>query len=596
MRMTRMFPPTLRDDPSGAEAISHRLLLRAGFITQVSSGVYALQYMGLRVLEKVRRIVREEMNAIGCLEIDMPILQPQELWEESHRWTPYELKDEMFQTEIRPKKKDGLAPTAEDEEESGPVKKYALAPTAEEVVTFLARTYLKSYRQLPLTLYQFKTKFRKEKRARFGMVRTREFEMKDAYSFDIGEEGMRRSYQAQRDAYGRAFRRMGFDPLLSVDADSGAIGGQGSAEFMALTDDGEDTLIVCRECNYGANQEKAVSRISANDGAVMRLMRKEYTPEVKSIGDLQGFFPEISAQEMAKTIIYAADEKPVAVVIRGDRNVNEVKLRNKTGAVILGLADDETILSVTGAPKGFAGPIGLQEGTPIYFDRSVQGLRNFLCGCNEENYHLLDVNFGENVPEPTEYHDLDSACAGDGCPQCEEGVLEEAHGIELGHVFMLQQRYSKDSEMGLKVLNEEGLATTVWMGCYGIGTTRCVQAIVEQPAWRDENGIIWPRSLAPFEVVIVATDYKDEAIRAVSDELHDGLASAGIEVVLDDRPDRFGVKVTDADLIGYPVKVIVGRGARDGVVELVDRKTKVKRVVPVGDVRQTVLEWRKEVK
>ena len=353
--------------------------------------------------------------------------------------------------------------------------------------------------------------------------------------------------------------------------------------------------MVCLKCNQGANQEKAVSRISANDSDVpSRPMRKEYTPDVRSIEDLQVFFPEISAEKMAKTIIYVADEKPVAVVIRGDRQVNKVKLGNKVGATVVELADEETILKVTGAPVGFAGPIGLQEGVTVYFDKSLQGLKNFLCGCNEKDHHLLDVNFGEDVPEPSEYHDLHNASVGDACANCDEGVLEEVHGIELGHVFMLQQKYSRD--MKVTVLDDKGVVITPWMGCYGIGTTRCVQAIIEQPAWRDDNGIIWPRSIAPFEVVVVATNYSNETIREVSEGLYNELASAGIEVVIDDRNDGFGVKVKDADLIGYPVKVIVGRGAQEGTVELVDRKTKVKRVVPIQEVQKTIVEWRKEVK
>ncbi len=574
MRATKMFPPTLRDEPRDAEAISHKLLLRGGFITQISSGVYVLQPLGLRVLQKVRKIVREEMDKIGCLEIDMPILQPKELWDQSKRWELYEKKGIMFETKIGS-------------------SIYGLSPTAEEVVTSIAARFLMSYRQLPLTLYQIKTKFRKEERARFGMIRGREFEMKDAYSFDRDEEGMRRSFQDQRGAYERAFRRMGFDPLLPVEADSGAIGGKGSAEFMAVTESGEDTLITCPSCHYGANREKAASVITQNENMPLCPMHKEYTPDAKTVDDLVALFPELSAARMAKTIIYLADKKPVAVVMRGDRDINDVKLQNKLGVTNLELADPETILRVSGAPVGFAGPIGPLQGIPIYFDESVRGLRNFLCGCNEKGYHLLDVNFGRDLPEPEEYHDLQNARVGDHCAQCTEGVLEEVHGIELGHVFMLQQGYAKS--MDLTVLGENGEAITPWMGCYGIGTTRCVQAIIEQPAWRDENGMIWPRSIAPYEVVIVPTNLRDREVKELAERLYKELTWVGIEVVLDDRDDGFGIKIKDADLIGYPSKVIVGRQAKEGRVEMIDRKTGVKFFRTREDVISQIKQWRKEV-
>lgn len=569
-----MFPPTLRDEPRDAEAISHKLLLRGGFISQVSSGVYVLQPLGLRVLKKVRRIVRDEMDRIGCLEIDMPILQPKELWEQTKRWALYEQKGIMFETKIGS-------------------NVYGLSPTAEEVVTSLAAQYLMSYRQLPVTLYQIKTKFRKEDRARFGMIRSREFEMKDAYSFDRDEEGMRRSFQDQRGAYERAFRRMGFDPLLPVEADSGTIGGKGSAEFMAVTESGEDTLIICTSCNYGANREKATSRITPNPDLALRPMHKEHTPDARTVEDLRVLFPELSEARMAKTIIYLADGKPVAVVMRGDREINNVKLQNRLNAIKLDLADPDTIAEVSGAPVGFAGPIGMRQEIPIYFDESVRGIKNFLCGCNQEGYHLLDVNFDSNLREPEEYHDFQNARAGDSCTQCESGVLEEVHGIELGHVFMLQQEYAR--YMNLTVLDEHGTPITPWMGCYGIGTTRCVQAIIEQPAWRDENGMIWPRSIAPYEAVVVPTNLKDRTVKDLSEALYKELMWAGIEVVLDDRADGFGVKIKDADLIGYPSKVIVGRRAGEGIVEMIDRKTGISFPRRREDVVGQIREWRKEV-
>lgn len=561
----------MREVPSEASAVSHQLLVRAGFIRQVTGGIYVLLTMALRVLQKIDLIVREEMANIDAQEISMPILQPRELWEQTGRWARYERDDVMFQTTVGS-------------------SQLGLSPTAEEVVTWLAANGIHSHRQLPLTLYQIGPKFRKEMRPRFGLVRGREFEMKDAYSFDIDEAGMNKSFADEMGAYERIFQRIGFNPLLMVQADSGAIGGSGSAEFMAVTDSGEDTLIVCRDCGYGANREKAVCRITTNYIEDLCPMRKEPTPGIRTVEELEKFFG-LTAAQMMKTIIYLADNEPIAVCMRGDREINEVKLKNMLGCATLGLADEATILEVSGAPVGFAGPINMKKKVRVFYDQSVVGLHNFLCGCNEFDMHLLDVNFGRDLPVPEKYYDLHNATVGDGCANCEGGLLKETHGIELGHIFKLQKGYSE--KMNVSFTGSKGEQVVPWMGCYGIGTSRCVQAIIEQPAWHDDKGMIWPRAIAPYEVVVVPVNYKDPDMQRIAERVYAALTSAKIEVVIDDRDAKFGEKITDADLIGYPTKIIVGRDAKNGLVEVVDRKTGTKDLKMVNYIVDTVRDWRK---
>ncbi len=579
MLASKMFPKTLRDTPKGAEIISHQLLVRAGFISMVGAGIPVIQHMGLRVLKKIDAIVRQEMDAIGCLEQSMPILHPRELWELTGRWAKYQKSGTMFTIRAKNNEPDnGL---------------YGLSPTAEEIVVYEAANMLQSSQQLPLTLYQIGPKFRDEARPRYGLIRGREFEMFDAYSFDTDTAGMDASFEAQRKAYQKIFERMGLVHMLAVEADSGAIGGTGSVEFMAIADKGEDTLLHCRKCGYGGNREKASSRIAANPDMPLELMHKEYTPKSMTVKDLVALFPKLSASLMVKTIIYVADGTPLAVCIRGDREINEVKLRNLRGCETLELADERTILEVTGAPVGFAGPIGLKKNIQIVFDESVQGMQNFLCGCNEQDYHLLDVNIGVDLPGPGWYVPLNNAQEGDGCPKC-DGILEERRGIELGHIFKLQTVYSKTERQVVQVHGHDGQLIVPMMGCYGIGTTRCLQAAIEQDGGHDEHGMIWPRSIAPYEVVIVPTNYEDLDIKCVAEDLYAKYTRGGIEVVLDDRIARFGEKMVDAELIGYPTIIVVGRGAKDKMVEMIDRKTgKKEERVSTERTRAVVAEWRK---
>ncbi len=576
MLYSEMFPRTLRDNPKGAEIVSHQLLIRAGFITMIAAGIPVIQHLGLRVLRKIDQIIRQEMDAIGCIEQQMPILHPRELWELTGRWDKYQKSGTMFTIRANNNQPDnGL---------------YGLSPTAEEIVVYQAANMLQSSAQLPLTLYQIGPKFRDEARPRFGLIRGREFEMFDAYSFDVDAKGMDASFEAQRKAYEQIFELLGIIHILAVEADSGAIGGTGSVEFMVVTDKGEDTLLHCRNCGYGGNREKASSRIALSPQDSIKAMRKEPTPEIRTVEELEKYFGMTAAQ-MMKTIIYLADGKPMAVCMRGDRAINEVKFRNSLGCDELVLADPATILEVTGAPVGFAGPINLKVKVPIFFDVSVQGMMNFLCGCNEEDQHLLDVNFGYNLPLPDKYFDLNNAQSGDGCPKC-EGMLEERRGIELGHIFKLQKVYSQTPKQVVQVHGPDGEMIVPMMGCYGIGTTRCLQAAIEQDGGHDEHGMIWPRRIAPYEVVIVPTQYTGD-IKHVADEVYARLTMAKVEVVLDHRPDSFGTKIKDADLIGYPTKIIVGRDAKDGLVEVVDRKTGEKEMRMAEYVADALMEWRR---
>ena len=557
MRYSKIFPKTRREDPKDATSPGTRLLIRAGFIHKVAAGLWSWTPLGLRVRHKCEQIVREEMNRAGAVEVELPILQPKELWDETARWDKYNRAKISFLSQ----------------DHKG--QQYMLAPTAEEVITEYARSYLVSHRDLPVTLWQMSPKFRDELRPRQGLVRGREFLMKDAYSFAADEAGMKAAYQQMCQAYHAIFKRSGFD-FIQVEADSGAIGGSGSAEFMAVTNFGEDTLLRCPQCGYGANQEKASASFSYADEE-MASFTKIDTPNIRTVEDLETAF-HIPANKMVKTIVMFADGKPVIVSMRGDLAISEVKLANLLKANDLGTADARTVETVTGAPVGFAGPIGLYgreqsfEGHPVtyFFDRSVQGMRNFLCGANTEDVHYINVNSGRDFPEPVEYKDLSVTTAGLHCSRCQDGIFETVQGVELGHVFQLQQVYSRPMRATYKT--EGGQEVPYWMGCYGIGVSRMVQAIVEQR--NDEKGIIWPIQLAPFHVVIVPAGIKSlPAAEKIYQEL---CAHCEVDVMLDDRGERFGVTITDAELIGYPIQVIVGkRFDDDGTLEVRMRGTTV---------------------
>lgn len=560
MRVSQMLIPTLREDPAEAEVVSHRLLMRAGFIRKAAAGIYTLLPLGWRVVEKIERIVREEMNRCGGQEILMPIVQPAELWRESGRWDVY--GPELF----RLKDRHG--------------REFCLGPTHEEIVTALVRNEVKSYRQLPLLLYQIQNKYRDERRPRFGLMRGREFIMKDLYSFDRDEEGLNESYRKMFEAYTNVFRRCGlrFRPVV---ADSGAIGGSDTHEFMVLAESGEALIVFCENerCGYAANVEKAES---AGCGVVEKKeepapMAEVATPGVRSIQEVSAFLG-IGPEKTIKTVLFETERGVVVALVRGDRDINEVKLKNVLGCLHLEMAGPDKVREVTGAEAGFAGPVGL-DGVCVVADLEVMMLENAVAGANLDGYHLVNVN-PERDFKVDLVADIRLVRAGDPCPKC-GAPLREARGIEVGQIFKLGDKYSKS--LGAVFLDENGQSRPMIMGCYGIGITRTMAAAVEQN--HDDDGIIWPASIAPFHVVVVPVSVKDPQQVEISEEVYGLLSRAGIEVLLDDRPERAGVKFKDADLIGYPLRITVGsRGASVGQVEVRLRRTGETFNLPVEDV------------
>jgi len=536
MRQGSVIPRTRRADPRDAASPGTRLLIRGGFIEQVGRGLWILGPLGLRARRQAERIVREEMEHAGAIEVELPILQPREFWEETDRWRKYEEAGLSFRIRDRTR------------------SQFLLAPTAEEVVTHFARRHLPTHRDLPVTLWQMGPKFRDEIRPRQGLVRCREFLMKDAYSFDADAEGMRRSYETMRVAYDRIMKRCGFDDFVEVQADSGQIGGAGSAEFMAVTAYGEDTLLCCPDCGYGGNQEKAAAHFPPCPESEPEELRLIDTPDIKTIEALEEF-TGLGADRMLKTIVLLADGQPVVVSMRGDLDISEVKLAGLLGASAVETADPGTVEAITKAPVGFAGPIGLWDKTevPYLFDRSVECMRNFLCGANRKDAHYLGVVPERDLPPIDDFRDLSMAVEGQLCPHCSTGRYVEKRGIELGHVFQLQQVYSMPMEA--TYADAAGEHTAFWMGCYGIGVSRIVQATVEQH--HDERGIIWPWSLAPFQVAVIPANAEKHL--SAAEEIYEGLKEAGLRVLLDDRPARIGEKLTDAELLGWPAQVVVGR-------------------------------------
>ncbi len=541
---------TLREEPADAEVPSHALMARAGFLQKLVSGVYVYGPMLWRVIRRIEGIVREEHDRAGCVEMLMPALQPMELWVESGRWDRY----------VR----DGILFHFRDRKGS----EMCLGPTHEEVVTDYARRMIQSWRQLPVTVYQIQTKFRDEIRPRFGLMRGREFLMKDAYSFDADEEGMRESYSRMREVYKNVFHRCGLRFTI-VHADSGAIGGSASEEFMVDAVTGEDAIAVCEETGYSANVETARFRIPNPPPEVEeRPMRREATPGAKSCEQLRELFPEIPLEQMVKTVLYHVTwpdrEGLVAVLIRGDREVNEVKLTNHLLALKVELADEDEIRRVTGAEPGFAGPIGLPEEVRVVADGSVQGVCGFLCGANVTDEHLLDVWFGRDLPEP-EIADLGMVQEGDLTPDG-KGVIRITRGIEVGHVFQLGTKYS--DAMNAVYTCRNGHQRPLWMGCYGIGVSRIAAAAIEQN--HDEHGMIWPLPIAPYAVHVVElkSGGKDPAEDLLASRIHDELEARGVDALWDDRGNVSpGVKFKDADLFGIPLRIVVGRDAHEGKVE-----------------------------
>ena len=540
MKVSKLFMSTQREIPSDAEIPSHQLMIRAGLIRKCASGIYSFMPMGWRAYKKVENIIREEMDRAGAQELIMPALLPAEAYQASGRWEKF--GPEMFRLDDR----------------SG--RQFCLGPTHEEPFTEAVRDTIRSYKQLPVTLYQIQHKYRDEKRPRFGVMRSREFVMKDAYSFDVDEQGLDESYNIMYKAYRRIFDRLGLDYTI-VDADSGAMGGSGSQEFMVKSPVGEDGICYCDACGYAANEEKASCGVPEMSTEAEAEMEKIHTPDVKTIEELMGFM-NADPSEFVKTIIYNIDGKIVAVMVRGDRDINETKLKNLYDATEMSLAAFEDVERVTGAKVGFAGPVGLKEKIEVLLDNEVSAMKNFIVGANETDYHFKNVNIGRDFT-PDRVVDIRNAVEGDKCPKCGQ-PLKMARGVEVGHIFKLGTKYSK--ALNCIYLDKDGKENPMIMGCYGIGVSRTIAAVIEQ--YHDDDGIKWPVAAAPYKVIVIPTKVNDEENMGLAEKIYDKLTDKGIEVLMDDRNERPGVKFKDADLIGIPLRITVGRRAGEGIVEL----------------------------
>jgi len=565
MRWSQYYLFTTREVPNDAEVISHQLMVRTGMIKKVAAGIYSYLPFGWRSLAKLMAIVRRELDATGALEVQLPAIQPAELWQESGRWQRY--GKELLRIKDRHE------------------RDFIFGPTHEEVITDIVRRDLKSYRQLPVNLYQIQTKFRDEIRPRFGLMRGREFLMKDAYSFHTVPESLDVTYQAMHDAYCRIFEACHLD-YTPVEADTGTIGGSASHEFMVVADTGESAVVRCPKCGYGANTEKAETRGIADAGTQtfeQQPLQEVATPSKKSIEEVARFL-KVSPKRIVKTLIYETEKGLAAVLVRGDREINETKLLNHLDVLHLDLASEEKVRAATQAPVGFAGPVGLQ-GIRIVADETVRHLVNFVCGANKEDAHYTNANWGRDV-DLAEFADLLLVSGGDPCPRC-DGTLELFRGIEVGHIFKLGTKYSE--AMACNFTDEAGADRPMIMGCYGLGIGRTVAAAIEQN--HDKDGIIWPRPLAPFEVLLAGLNPDDEEVKKVAEQLYGQLREKGVEVLYDDRDERPGVKFKDADLIGIPVRLVVGaKSLADGKVEVSLRRDREKHLVTVAEAVAKVLE------
>lgn len=543
MYMSKMFIPTLKEVPNDSEIASHKLMIRAGLARSLTSGVYNYLPLGLRVLENIKNVIREELNEKYAQEILCSALQPRELWEESERWSDY--GKEMFRLEDR----------------NG--RDFCLGPTHEEVFTNIVRREINSYKQLPINLYQIQNKYRDEMRPRFGLLRSREFIMKDAYSFDKDEAGLNKSYEDMYDAYGKIFSRCGLE-WRAVLADTGVIGGAVSHQFMALSEVGESDILYCNNCSYAADKEKAEFMLENQEGEEVKLCcEKIYTPDNSKIDELSAFLGE-EKSKIAKSLVFKVNGKLVLALIRGDRELNMVKLANelKTIEEYIEMASEEDIRGA-GSEPGYIGPVALSD-IEILVDREIQQLSNFYTGANEKNYHLKNVNFG--VDFKGKVLDLANASEGDKCPHC-GNLMKMERGIEVGQLFKLDTKYS--NLMQCNFLNEKGESMPMIMGCYGIGVTRTLAAIIEKH--HDDKGIIWPLEVAPYKVIVIPVNHKYEAQMNAAKEIYKSLRSIGLEVILDDRDQRAGVKFKDADLIGIPLRITIGRKISEGIVEYKER-------------------------
>lgn len=547
MYFSKAFIPTLKEAPSDMDNISAKLMVRAGMIRKLASGFFELLPTGLKTLENVIEIIREEMNQIDGQEVRLPLLLPKDLWVETGRWNVY--GKELFRLKDR---KDA---------------EFCLAPTHEEGITNMVRQDVKSYRQLPLMLYQFGMKFRDEIRPRFGVMRAREFMMKDAYSFHVDEADLEKYYKRVYEAYENICKRCGFKYRV-VEASSGAIGGSFSHEFMVLADTGEEEIAWC-DCGYGANSEKAecIKYEKKANSEQMLDMEEVFTPNVSSVGDVAKFLSS-TERKFVKTMIYVADGNPVAVLVRGDHDVNESKLQTLLGCNELELASPAVIEEVTGAKVGFAGPVNLKKQIKIIADYTVENIVNAVVGANKDDKHIKNVNINRDFKADV-YADLRTVVKGDMCPRCKKEKLQFSRGIEMGHIFKLGTKYSKS--MNATYLDDQGKDNFIVMGCYGIGVTRILAATIEQSY--DENGIIWPVSLAPYKVSIVPVDFQNEEIKKVAEEIYKQLKKDKIEVLLDDRDERVGIKFKDSDLMGIPFRITIGeKHLKDGNAEFKARK------------------------
>ena len=570
MKASQFFIRTLKEAPADAEIVSHKLMMRAGLIRKLGAGIYNYMPMGLKVIRKVEGIIREEMDKAGAIELLMPVVQPAELWQETGRW------EKMGPELLRIKDRHD--------------RDFLIQPTSEEVVTDIARHEIKSYKQLPVNFYQIQTKFRDERRPRFGIMRGREFSMKDAYSFDRDVEGMKVSYAKMFDAYTRIFQRLGLN-FRAVNADNGAIGGTGSQEFHVIADTGEDAIAYCPSSDYAANIETAEAlSLIASRGAASQAMALTPTPGQVKCEEVAQFL-KCSIEKTVKSIVLAVDQEDGAklflLLIRGDHELNEIKASKVPGLTDFRFATEAEIIEYFGTPPGYLGPVKTKKPLMIVADRTVANMSDFICGANQEGHHLTSVNWGRDLPEPL-VADLRNVISGDASPDG-KGVLEICRGIEVGHVFQLGTRYSES--MNAVYLDEKGQSQPMVMGCYGIGVTRLLGAAIEQRF--DDRGIMWPVSIAPFQVVLCPMGYdRSDMVREASDKLYQDLMSAGIEVILDDRGERPGAMFADWELIGVPYRVVIGeRGLKEGQLEFQARTDTEASTIPVGEVAKKVADF-----
>ncbi len=559
MRMSKLYLHTLRETPAEAELPSHKLLLRAGMIKQLVSGVYSYLPVGYKTIRKIENIVREEMNNIYSQELLMSAIQPAELWKETGRWDAF--GPEMFKLKDRHQ------------------REFCLGPTHEEIITNMVKDDIKSYKQLPLSLYQIQTKYRDEKRPRFGLMRCREFIMKDAYTFDLNEEGMAKSYYEMWEGYEKIFNRCGVDYKV-VEGDSGAMGGSDSHEFMAVSEFGESAMAYCDECNYAATDEKAKFKYSINsDDQDLLELEDIHTPDAKTIEQLSEMLC-VSKDKLVKTLLFTVNEEVIAVVIPGDRDLNEVKLINALGVSEhdISMSDEDTVKRVTQSEMGFAGPIGLTEDVRILIDSRITEMKNMIVGANKTDYHYKNANYDRDFKGEV-VEDLLLVVAGDKCIKC-GSTLKMDRGIEVGNIFQLGTKYA--DSLGATYLDENGKASQIFMGSHGIGVSRTMAAIIEQNY--DEDGIIWPLSVAPYEVVVTIVNMKNEEQVSLGEKLYSDLTKLGIDVLLDDRNERAGVKFKDSDLLGTPIRITVGKKADENIIEYSLRSDKEKEEVEVSKV------------